>query len=272
MESLFFRFISALTFFTLLSACSSGIATSPADTTATVNVSGKATQNTAPTATTPAAPSTATMIQETVHYKSFDGLDLVAYVYRPNGTGPYPSIVYNHGSEQNPDPEHIAVMGQQFVDAGYVLIAPIRRGQGPSAGEYITDTVDAFKAQNPAPSKADVKNYFMDQMEGPQVKDQLAGLNYLKNQSYADKNQLAVIGCSYGGMETLIGAGQPDTGYKAAISISPGAESWGGPDNETFHQRLIDTTNNINIPIFIIHPAKDVSLEPGFHLAQALLQ
>src|SRR5258708_15149287 len=58
-------------------------------------------------------------------------LTLVGYLYKPDGNGPFPGIIWNHGSEQSPGtgPEFDAV-ATIFGPAGYVVFAPVRRGRG----------------------------------------------------------------------------------------------------------------------------------------------
>lgn len=190
-----------------------------------------------------------------------DGLTLVSYLYKPNGNGPFPGIIWNHGSEQHPDTSaEFDKIASVFVPAGYVVVDPVRRGQGESQGQYIDDQV-VQEAQ--AHGKAAGAQLLVQLMEGPQLDDQLAGLAYLKNLPYVDKNRLAVVGCSYGGIQTLLGA-ERGAGYKAAIAMSPGAESWNG--NKPLEDRLIRAVSGINIPVLIIHPAKDASLAPGYAL------
>ena len=38
---------------------------------------------------------------EKVAFES-DGLTLVGYLYRPDGAGPWPALIWNHGSEKDP--------------------------------------------------------------------------------------------------------------------------------------------------------------------------
>src|SRR5690348_6515428 len=49
-------------------------------------------------------------------------LTLVGYIYKPNGPGPFPTVVCNHGSEPNPGggPRYDSVAAI-FVPAGYAL-------------------------------------------------------------------------------------------------------------------------------------------------------
>jgi poly(3-hydroxybutyrate) depolymerase len=71
-----------------------------------------------------------------------DGLTLVGFLFKPAGAGPFPALIWNHGSEQSPGvgPQFDTVAGI-FVPAGYVVFAPVRRGHGLSEGMYIGDQV-----------------------------------------------------------------------------------------------------------------------------------
>src|SRR5258708_17956093 len=102
-------------------------------------------------------------------------------------------------------------------------------------------------------------------MAGPQLDDQLAGLVYLTSLPYVDKDRLAVTGCSYGGIQTLLAA-ERGAGFKAAVAISPGAESWNG--NKYLQDRLIKAVDGINMPVFLLHPEKDANVAPGYVLGQ----
>ena len=59
-------------------------------------------------------------------------LTLHGVIWKPQGTGPFPVMVYNHGSEAWPTDLHD--LGPLYSKHGYVLFAPIRRGQGRSVG------------------------------------------------------------------------------------------------------------------------------------------
>src|SRR5205807_2883553 len=79
-----------------------------------------------------------------------------------------------------------------------------------------------------------------------------------------DTSRLAVTGCSYGGIETLLAA-ERGAGFKAAVAVSPAAQSWDG--NPALRARLGEAVRKITIPTFIIHPAHDASLSPGQELS-----
>src|SRR2546428_5983945 len=73
-------------------------------------------------------------------------LTLHGVLYKPEGTGPFPAVVYNHGSApgmlSSEASESVAPM---YVGRGWIFFAPYRRGQGLSAstGPYISDEVNA---------------------------------------------------------------------------------------------------------------------------------
>src|SRR5436190_7630768 len=71
------------------------------------------------------------------------GLILHGWLYKPPGNGPFPAIIWNHGSEKDPvaHPE----LGQFYTGLGMVIFLPIRRGHLPSPGPYIVDLQEAVR-------------------------------------------------------------------------------------------------------------------------------
>jgi carboxymethylenebutenolidase len=203
----------------------------------------------------PQAP--APLAKQRVAFKS-GGLTLAGFLFKPAGSGPFPAVVWNHGSEPNPGggPQFDTVAGI-FVPHGYVVFAPIRRGHRLSEGRYITDQVDRARQTEGA---AAALGLVVHLLETEQLDDQLAGLDYVRHLEFVDTTRLAVAGCSYGGIQTLLGA-ERDAGYKAAIAISPAALSWSS--NPLLRDRLVHAVRNINVPVMLLQPPKDASLEPS---------
>ncbi|HEY7543193.1 MAG TPA: prolyl oligopeptidase family serine peptidase [Methylomirabilota bacterium] len=185
-----------------------------------------------------------------VTFKS-DNLTLVGFLFKPDGPGPFPALVWNHGSEKNPgtSPQFDAVAAI-FVPAGYVVFAPMRRGHGYSEGPYIMDQLR--RARQPALA--------VRLLEGEHLDDQLAGLAYVKSLPYVDPRRLVAAGCSFGGIQTLLAA-ERNVGYRAAVAISPGAQTWSG--NPAMRDRLVAAVRKAEIPVFLIQPPQDASLEPS---------
>jgi dienelactone hydrolase len=185
-------------------------------------------------------------------------LTLVGYLYKPEGRGPFPALIWNHGSEPNPGAgPQFDSLAAIFVPAGYVVFAPVRRGQGDSQGAYIQDTIhDAFRDSGPEAGE----HLMVRLMETEQLSDQLAGLAFVKTLGDVDTSRLVVAGCSYGGIQTLLAA-ERDVGFKAAFAISPGALSWSG--HHVLQERLVETVRRSRVPVRLIQPPKDASLEPA---------
>jgi len=65
-------------------------------------------------------------------------------LYRPVGPGPFPSVLYNHGSAAGMlNDQAFDALGPLFAGRGWIFFAPYRRGQGlsASAGPYIGDEI-----------------------------------------------------------------------------------------------------------------------------------
>jgi dienelactone hydrolase len=204
-----------------------------------------------------AAQTTSIYNKRHVTFKSGD-LTLAGYVYEPAGDGPFPAVLWNHGSEQDPGGRaEFDSVAAVFVPAGFVVLAPMRRGHSDSQGEYIRD---AIERESSVAGPAAGMRFGAQLLETSQVDDQLAGLAFLKQQAFVDTTRIAVAGCSFGGIQTLFGAAR-HVGYRAAVAISPAALSWDqSPDLRT---RLESAVKRIDIPVFLIQPAKDASLEPA---------
>ena len=58
-------------------------------------------------------------------------LTLHGVLYRPEGVGPFPAVVYNHGSAPGMlSKEAFDALGPVFANNGWVFFGPYRRGQG----------------------------------------------------------------------------------------------------------------------------------------------
>jgi len=189
----------------------------------------------------------------TVSFPS-NGLTLRGWIYRPQGDGPFPAIIWNHGSEKNPVPH--PELGLFYTSHGYVLFLPVRHGHNPSPGEHISDMVNAFKAQGR--SKDEVQQYAVE-LQDDYNKDVIAAIKWLREQPYVDGKRVVVSGCSYGGIQTLLTAEKGD-GLRAAVAFAPGAMSWANPK---LQKREKEAVRNASIPLFLIQASNDYSTGPS---------
>src|SRR5881409_3630234 len=149
-------------------------------------------------------------------------LTLRGVLYRPDGTGPFPAVVYNHGSAMDSSAA-IDALGPVFAARGWVFFAPYRRGQGlsASAGPYIMDQIAAAEKQGGISAGAAA---MVRLLETDHLNDQWAALAWLRTQGFVRSDRIAVAGNSFGGIETVLGAERGT--YCAAIDSAGGAQSW----------------------------------------------
>jgi dipeptidyl aminopeptidase/acylaminoacyl peptidase len=89
--------------------------------------------------------------------------------------------------------------------------------------------------------------------------DQLAGLAWLRKQSFVQPNRIAVAGNSFGGIETVLGVERG--GYCAGIDSAGGAQSWAqAPELQSLMTRAV---RNAKAPIFFFQAANDFDLSPS---------
>jgi carboxymethylenebutenolidase len=188
---------------------------------------------------------------------------LHGFLFKPAGDGPFPAVLWNHGSERLPG--RLQPLADFFVGKGYAFFVPHRRGQGRSsdAAPYVMDLLRT-EGQVRGPSARSAKLVEMMQLH---FQDQLAGLAYLSSLAFVDAKRIAVMGCSFGGIQTLLAAeNAPDV--RAAVDFAGGAESWeGSPD---LRARMIKAARNAKVPVFFIQAEGDYDLAPSRTLAKEM--
>jgi dienelactone hydrolase len=194
--------------------------------------------------------------KQSVTFKSGQ-LTLVGVVYRPQGAGPFPTIIWNHGSGKTQPIGFLDSMADIFVPAGFVVFAPSRRGHDSSEGAYIVDLLNAEREKSGLQGRA---RLLVLLHETEQLDDQFSGIAYAKTLPFVDVNRMVVAGCSFGGIQSLLAA-ERGGGLKAAFSISPAAQNW--DLNPEIRDRLLKAVHRIDIPVRLVQPPKDDSIEPA---------
>ena len=205
-----------------------------------------------------------TSAAETVSFPSGDKV-LQGLLYKPNGPGPFPAVVYNHGSAPGMmSKDAFDALGPIFVSRGWVLFGPFRRGQGlsASAGPYIGDQIAAAKKRGMTAAATEMVRL----LETDHLNDQLSALAWLKQQDFIRPDRIAVAGTSFGGVEAVLGAERG--GYCAAIDSAGGAQSWAqAPQLQSVMTRAV---RNSRTAIFFFQAANDYDLSPSKTLSAAM--
>jgi dipeptidyl aminopeptidase/acylaminoacyl peptidase len=192
---------------------------------------------------------------EEVTFPSGDLL-LHGFIYRPQGSGPFPTVLYNHGSEKEPGSK--PALGEFFSSKGYLFFVPHRRGHGRSPHDSFVESLYAEGASGRIA------------LHETHLEDQLAAFAYLKQRSDVDISKIAVAGCSYGGIQTVLAVeanAEQKLGLRAAIDFAGGAMSW---RSLSLRDRLVRAIRKADIPVLFIQAENDYDLDPSRTLAAEL--
>jgi dienelactone hydrolase len=195
------------------------------------------------------------------------GLQLHALLWRPAGRGPFPAVLFNHGSGHatgvdaagRHDQRHPDLLGPVFARHGYVFLYLYRRGDGLSRGqgEPSGDRMDGELAANGQEARNQLQ---LRLLEGDELNDARAGLAYLKALPEVDPRRVAVAGVSFGGSLTVLVA-ERDSALRAAVVFAATGYSW--ERSPPLRARLLAAVDRTAVPVFFLHAANDYSILPG---------
>ncbi|MDP2820268.1 MAG: CocE/NonD family hydrolase [Polaromonas sp.] len=145
-------------------------------------------------------------------------LELETTLYKPDGPGPFPIAVINHGKALG-DPRfqsryRPALAARYFMQRGYAVVVPMRQGFSKSGGSYIGGGCNV--ESNGRVQASDVK----------------AVLDHVTAQPWADSQRVVVVGQSHGGWTTLAFGPQNYPGVKALVNFAGGLRQEGCIDWE----------------------------------------
>jgi poly(3-hydroxybutyrate) depolymerase len=204
---------------------------------------------TAPSAAAPsaAAPSATAPSEEEVTFQS-NGYALAGCIVRPAGPGPFPAVIYNHGSEKNPRRCGPPELARAYVEHGYAFFAFQRHGHGQSPGDYIVDLEKQGGGAQRSVALHEAYN-----------RDVVGAVEWLMRRPEIDRRRVVMTGISYGGIQTVLTA-EKGLGIRAFLPFAPGAMSWANP---ALQKRLEQAVRNAKAPLFLAQAQNDFSLGPS---------
>ncbi|MES2351204.1 MAG: CocE/NonD family hydrolase [Pseudomonadota bacterium] len=129
-------------------------------------------------------------------------------VFRPNGRGPFPLLIINHGKDAG-EPhkqarDRFIFMATAFVKRGYAVMVPMRQGFADSTGTY-ADHGCNMTANGYA-----------------QAADVLDVIEFAREQAWIDADHMVVAGQSYGGLATIALGTRQLSGVRGLINFAGG--------------------------------------------------
>jgi carboxymethylenebutenolidase len=195
---------------------------------------------------------------QTLFYTS-EGLRLEAYLFRPDGPGPFPLVVYNHGSRAADarSERPLEYVARLLLPQGYAVLVPERRGYGKSEGATLVEEIGTDRGAK-----------FVARLEA-EARDALAAVDYVtgRPELRLDAKRMAMVGYSFGGMVTTIAMGR-DRRFAAAVAQAPGARNW--IDKPDIQGALMKAARLIRTPMFCAVAENDTQTESTRAICEAV--
>ncbi|CAN5795594.1 S9 family peptidase [soil metagenome] len=196
-----------------------------------------------------------------VHYPSFDGRDIPAWLYKPkNVSGTCPVVLSIHGGPEAQERPGYAYSGlyQYLLDRGVGVLAPNIRGSTGYGVSY--------------------QKLIHRDWGGDELKDIEHAAKYLQGLDWVDAERLAVFGGSFGGFATLSAVTRLPEYWVAGVDIVGPAnlvtfakavpphwrammKTWvGDPEEDTdflMARSPITYFENVTVPLLVIQGAND---------------
>ena len=187
---------------------------------------------------------------------------LKGFLFVPPGDGPFPCMVYNHGSGLVEGHEDNAAPGIGILlnSWGIACFFPHRRGYGFSPGPD-------WRSECSAPVFSPEYNAQLVQRLAGESDDVLAAFAYLATLPSINGARIGVMGSSFGGVNTLLAASR-EPRFKCAIEFAGAAMNW--DRNPGIAAYMLEAAKKVRMPIFFVQAANDFSIRPTNEIAAAL--
>src|SRR5690242_1419127 len=184
---------------------------------------------------------------ETVFYPS-GKLKIEAYVYKPEGAGPFPVVIYNHGSRAGYERKErpFAYVGEMLAHSGFVVVVPERRGYGKSDGVTFEQVVGEDRGPR-----------FVARVQ-EETDDALAAVEFIKTLPYADTTRMGAMGWSFGGIVSVFAASRSGA-FRVVVDQAGAALTW--DHSPAMQAALKEAAGKIRIPLLGMVAKNDRTIE-----------
>ena len=143
--------------------------------------------------------------------KGWGSIQLETTIFSPKGTGPFPLVVMNHGTELG-DPkdamrERFEVASREFLKRGYIVVIPMRPGFSKSTGRqpnYYCDT-ESYGMQQ----AESIRDFLIELIKKPEI----------------DPKKIILLGQSTGGLASIAFGTKTFPGVLGIINFAGGVRN-----------------------------------------------
>lgn len=185
------------------------------------------------------------------------GVSLEIVVAKPAHDGPFPTIIFNHGSTGRGQNKAVykrtirpAVIANYFVDRGWMTLFPQRRGRGKSGGDYGEGLASDGSGYS---CNAEIAMAGFERA----VEDMDDVVRNLRNLRDVAHDRLAIGGVSRGGILAIAYAGMRPGIFRGAVNFSGGWLGRACPSHETVNPHLFERGAMAGIPTLWLHGSHD---------------
>ncbi len=190
-------------------------------------------------------------------YRS-DDCELAGFCLLPDGSGPFPGIVFNHGSDGLLPISMPGVLALRSM--GYAVFCPIRRGHNEQPGTFWSDRVTAPWG---SPEMGDqLVSALRDEL-----RDVTAAVDWLASHPSVDSRRLAIAGSSFGGVLTVLALAE-SSAVRAGVSFAGPSMTW--PDAPALQRAMLAAAGAAQAPLFLAQAHNDHSLAPTYSIGLEL--
>ncbi|MGO7658894.1 alpha/beta hydrolase family protein [Rhizobium ruizarguesonis] len=182
-------------------------------------------------------------------------LEIVAA--KPQHDGPYPTIIFNHGSTGRGHNKSLfsrticpAVIATYFVERGWMILFPQRRGRGKSGGNY-----GEGLALDGSGYSCNVEIAIAGFERA--IEDVDAVVRHLRGRPDVDQARLVIGGVSRGGILSIAYAGMRPDFFQGAINFNGGWLGRGCASHEIVNPSIFERGASAGISTLWLHGSHD---------------
>ena len=187
------------------------------------------------------------------------GRPMLTTVFRPPGEQRRALAILNHGSpvsgrDQMQRPR-FAAAASWFVQQGYVVVAPLRRGYGETGGRW-----------NENYGSCEAGDFYGAGIEA--AKDVDAAVQYMRTQRFALPDRTLIVGLSAGGWATVAYSARNPAGVSAMVNFAGGrgGRNMNLPNNNCAPRNLVEAAGKFGrtarVPTLWIYAQNDSFFDP----------